>query len=181
MTVLLIFFYTHHLQAQKENAIKEHPIIFLEGFVGISVISEAGVAGGFEVNYQRKSNLFSFRITEIAGYKKDSLAYLFPSYTRAKYDNEYALLYGKRWLQNTHSFSLSGGVSYNRFILDEMSFSTNYVGLPLEANIIWYYSKRKKAFRYCFVPKVGVKLFGSISKNSFIGIGVSLGFGYHIK
>ena len=117
---------------------------------------------------------------EIAGYIKDSESgFLIPSYNRTKHNNECALLYGKRLLQDNHSYSISGGISYNHFISNISD--SNYVGLPLEVNIIWFYSKKNNTIGNAITPKFGFKLFGSISKNSFVGIGISLGIGNHKK
>ena len=86
-------------------------------------------------------------------------------------------MYGKRWLQSNHSYSISSGLSYNHFISN--TSNSDYIGLPLEANIIWFSSKKKNTIGNAITPKFGFKLFGSISKNSFVGVGISLGVGYH--
>lgn len=173
----VVFLFTNYLQAQIKPQ-RNYPILFLEAFGGYSIISDSGFAGGFELNYQKNKNLVSFRIIEIAGYIRTSEPIaLISQYTRTKHDNEYALLFGKRWLQNNHSLSVSSGVSYNHFISKDNN--ADYLGLPLEANIIWYSSKKTNTIGHIVTPKFGFKLFGSISRNSFAGIGISLSIGTH--
>lgn len=175
--LIIAFVFVNSIYAQET---KSNSIIYFEGYGGFSVISDAGFAGGIELNYQNKKNLFSFRIIEIAGYVKDAESgFLIPSYNRTKHNNECALLFGKRWIQNNHSYSISGGISYNHFISNISN--SDYVGLPLEANIIWFSSKKKNTIGNAITPKLGFKLFGSISKNSFVGVGISLGIGNHKK
>ena len=53
-----------------------------------------------------------------------------------------------------------------------------YYGVPFEGNFKFFYPKKRSKLVYnCIIPSIGVKLFGSISKNSFVGVGFALGFG----
>lgn len=175
LKLLTILVFTNIIYAQETKS--PNTIIYFETFGGFSVITDAGFGGGFEINYQNKKDLFSFRLIEVAGYSKEAETAYLPSYIRTNHNNEYAFLYGKRWLQNNHSYSISSGLSYNHFISN--TSNSDYIGLPLEANIIWFSSKKKNTIENAITPKFGFKLFGNISKNSFVGVGISLGVGYH--
>ncbi len=176
LKLIIVIVFSNIIYAQEAKL--SNTIIYIEAFGGFSVISDAGFGGGFELNYQNKKDLLSFRIMEIAGYIKDAESgFLITSYNRTKHNNEYALLYGKRWQQSNHSYSISGGISYNNFFSD--TYNSDYFGFPLEANIIWFSSKKKNTNGNAITPKFGFKLLGSISTNSFVGVGISLGIGNH--
>jgi hypothetical protein len=177
--LLIAFTFVCSIYGQEKKV--SNSIIYFEGFGGFSLISDAGFGGGFELNYQKKKDLFSFRVIKVAGYVRDYSKYnlVISQYSRTKHDNEYALLYGKRWLEHNCSYSISGGLSYNHFISDKIIYNKNYIGIPFESNVIWYSSKKKNNLGNVITPKFGFKLFGNISNNSFIGLGISLGIGYH--
>ncbi len=166
-----------------------NPIIYIEGFSGISAISDVGVAGGVELNYQYIKNLFTFRYIDITGFKQEIVSPILPIliYYETKNDKEYALLYGWRWLRINHSYSISTGVSYNNFNgidkdINDNPYANqeNYFGFPFEVNVKWFQSKKhSKLLWNSVIPSIGIKFFGSISKNSFVAIGVSIGFGLH--
>jgi hypothetical protein len=191
--LFLVFIFATSVFGQQVDYVelknKSNPIIYIEGFGGISAISDIGVAGGVELSYQYKKNLFTFRYIDITGFKQEIVSPILPIpiYYETKNDKEYALLYGLRWLQNNHSYSLSAGISYNHFnwndkYIDDNSFvnQENYFGFPFEANVKWFHSKkRSKLISDVVIPSVGIKIFGNISKNSFLGVSVSIGFGLH--
>jgi hypothetical protein len=60
--------------------------------------------------------------------------------------------------------------------------SKSYVGLPFEANMKWFASKkRSKVIWDILIPSGGVKIFGNISKRSFVGLGGTFGIGFNKK
>jgi hypothetical protein len=92
-------------------------------------------------------------------------------------------------LQNNHSYSISAGISYNHFSWNDTYIDgnyfvnqENYFGFPFEANVKWFHSKKRSKLIFdSLIPSIGIKIFGSISKNTFLGVGVSGGFGLHNK
>lgn len=160
---------------------KPNPIIYFEGFGGFSVMNHFGLTGGAELNYQYKKSLFSFRFSHVTGYIKQDSVF---SFNNVEDNNEYALLYGRRLVRGSHSFSVSAGVSCNNLKLTTRfdNYSTykyeNFFGVPFEANFKWYNPKKRSKLIYsALIPSVGVKVFGNVYKNAFFGVGFSLGLG----
>lgn len=170
---------------QTENAEKKekpNPIIYAEAFGGFACMDYFGFAGGGEINYQYKKNLFTLRYSHLSGYvKKDSVF----AFHNVQDNDEYAVMYGRRWLRNSHSFSISTGVSSNNLKTSSRDFEYNryfryerYYAIPFEANFKWFKPKRKSNLVLnAITPSVGLKVFGSISKNAFVGVGLILGLG----
>jgi hypothetical protein len=193
--LFLVFIFTTSVFGQQEDyeesKTNQNLLIYIEGFGGISAISDIGVAGGVELNCQYKKNLFTFRHLDITGFKQEIVSPILPLpiYYETKNDKEYALLYGLRWLQNNHSYSISAGISYNHFSWNDTYIDgnyfvnqENYFGFPFEANVKWFHSKKRSKLIFdSLIPSIGIKIFGSISKNTFLGVGVSVGFGLHKK
>ncbi|MBF4493012.1 hypothetical protein IR010_10700 [Flavobacterium sp. MR2016-29] len=191
LRILLVLLFSNSIQAQEveDSAVKEksNPIVYAEAFGGFAVVHTTGVAGGAELNYQAGKNLFSFRYTNAVGYTKKEETYIIPAFDKTEDNNEFALLFGRRWLKESHSYSISAGINYNSFELikrDEEGnrYSRNkyFYGVPFEANYKWFYSKRRSNLVFnTMIPSVGIKLFGSIAKNTFVGVGITLGFGLH--
>lgn len=189
--VVFLFTFITTLQAQQisDSDVKgSNPIIYAEMFGGFSAIKHFGVAGGLEMNYQYKKSLFSFRFTDITGYRREEIILIFPVpiYPETEHIQEYALLYGVRWVKSSHSYSLSTGVSYNNLELEVRDSKSNryfnyknYYGVPFEANFKWFYPKRRdKIIFNALIPSVGLKIFGNIAQQSFVGAAVSVGFGW---
>ncbi|MET4082591.1 hypothetical protein ABIB40_002551 [Pedobacter sp. UYP30] len=166
----------------------KNPIIFGEGFIGGSF----GFLFGGELNYQVNHSLFTARITgvsvlEIGGF-------IIPVFYTKEFYYEPALLYGYRYIKNGHSFSVSGGISYNNKLVyspreSVYSERSEYVGFPFEVN---YKLFKNKKTRYRIIYSIfpvgkptafgrgfGLKLSGNISKFSYLGFGLTYGFGYH--
>ncbi|CAM3682296.1 hypothetical protein [Flavobacterium chungbukense] len=55
---------------------KTNPIIFFEGFGGLSVVKNLGVSGGVGLNYQMGESLFTFRYINSAGYRRKMMVLL---------------------------------------------------------------------------------------------------------
>ncbi|MEO8534796.1 MAG: hypothetical protein ABI441_13650 [Flavobacterium sp.] len=188
-SVFLTFLFLNSIHAQQVNDVqgKRNPIIYMDGFFGPSAVRKIGISGGVELNYQSGKSLFSFRYINSAGYTRtpNILIYL-PAYYKSDDNSEYALLYGRRWLMENHSYSISAGISYNNLELagrdsddNRFSYYKNFYAVPFEANYKWYYRKKKSKLIYnAMIPSVGVKLFGHVGAYSLIGVGVSVGFGF---
>ncbi|MBP1224144.1 hypothetical protein [Flavobacterium sp. 1355] len=187
LKVIFVLIFTNSIYAQESNHIelkeKSNPIVYAEAFGGFSCMDHFGLIGGGELNYQYKKDIFSFRYSHLAGYvKRDSVF----SFANVEDNDEYALLYGKRWSNNSHSFSVSAGVSSNNLKLTSRDFDNfqyeRFYGMPFEANFKWFYPKRKSHLIYnALIPSIGIKFFGTISKHTFVGVGLSLGFGFSKK
>ncbi|MDQ6471950.1 hypothetical protein RB619_14965 [Flavobacterium sp. LHD-80] len=187
--IFLAFVFSNSVSGQEasnlEKEEKTNPIIYFEGFGGFAVARNIGLAGGAELNYQTGKNLFSFRYTNAVGYTQKEENYIVPAFDKEEDLNEVALMYGRRWLKENHSYSISAGLNYSSIDLINRDFDGNrnsnnkyFYGVPFEANYKRFYSKRRTNLIFnMMIPSVGFKLFGSIAKYSFVGVGVTLGFG----
>lgn len=186
LLIIFILMLSNSIYAQEtnENQVKEksNPIIYGEFFGGFVGMKHFGFAGGGELNYQYKKSLFTLRYSHETGYvKKDSVF----AFKNVEDNDEYAVLYGRRWLRNSHSFSISAGISSNNLKLAHKDSDDTYYyqykrfyGVPFEANFKWFKPKRKSnLILNAITPSVGLKVFGSISKNTFVGVGLILGLG----
>jgi hypothetical protein len=173
---------------------KTNPILFTEYYFGPAFGSSEGFSNGVNLNYQTKSNLFTLRYTNVVELKAEFII-IFPIFETIEQTDEFALLYGKRKIYGNHSFSYSAGVSYvkHKEFVSEENDVRNYdiqdgVGLPFEMNIKWFNAKKERYRIYFLIPvgqptsfsrSIGFKLYGNISKSSFIGLGINYGFGWH--
>lgn len=199
-TLLLLFsLFALNSFAQQEK--KENPILFSEILLGGAGGKAGGFTAGVNVNYQLNQNLFSLRYlgkTKLQG----EVALLtpftpFPYFTVQNTSQEYAALYGWRFINKGNSISFSLGISHTHFseqLKDEddnrFSSSTSFVGLPFEINFK-FFKKEKKRYRIYYVIPIGkptafghsfgFKLFGNIAEYSYAGLGLTFGFGWHKK
>lgn len=197
LKIIFVLMLSNSIYAQETNE-TSNPIIYFEGFGGPTIGQSVGISGGLELNYQTGENLFTFRFTNAVGYSERGDNYIImPRYYKSEDNKEYALLYGRRWLSSNHSYSVSVGVSRNNLEMRKLETidteeidteeifsvkSRNYYGVPFEANYKWFYSKKKSKLIYnAIIPSVGVKLFGNFGKYTFIGAGVTVGFGLSKK
>lgn len=174
-------------QTEDTEIQKSNPIIYVEGFAGGALVPNIALAAGAELNFQYKKSLFSFRYTEVQGYKKNETIPFFPvpTYYTSTYINEYALLYGLRWVKEKSSFSFSAGISYSNYKAIDRDEDYNYTntyntygGVPFELNWKWFGAdKRSRPLWNILIPSGGVKVFGNISKGGFIGVGGTIGLG----
>ncbi len=202
-TIIILFtFFSVNIYSQKKTENNE-PIIFGEFIFGGAgeINGKGGFLLGAELNYQFKSNLFSIRYLEHIQLESDAVFLSpftpIPIIREKNNQKEIGLLYGKRWIYDGSSLSVSGGVSLNNYsnqITDEnnerITIKNNYIGLPIELNFKWFKSKKKRYRIYGIIPvgeptsfgrNFGFKLVGNISKNSFVGLGIVYGFGIHKK
>ena len=81
------------------------------------------------INYQYHNNFFSFRYSETATLCGGFL-FIIPIFTTEGLNTEYAILYGKRWIENGHS-TISVGFSYDQFKDDYDIKSTHMTLRPI--------------------------------------------------
>ena len=174
-----------------------NPVLYAELFGGYSIGSSSGWTGGIELNYQIHNSLITGRYVGLTELKHVG-NFIFPYYIHIDKINELALLYGKRHTYGNHTISYSAGLSYvNReFIINNDYKYPSYdnqqsIGIPFEADIKWF-KRKKERFRvvYGLVPigkptgfgrSIGFKLYGDISKTTFVGLGITFGLGWHKK
>lgn len=188
---------------------KENPIVFCELYFGIGGGNNSNDSNksltifGANVNYQfNKRDLITARFSGLLGVNENY--YLlgpivpFPFSVRSEEQQEYALLYGKRWVNNGFSFSASAGISYiDREYYQKVDdfyekANQSYFGFPIELNVKWFKAE-KKVFRayYGIIPigkrkvsfgrSVGFKLIGNFAKNNYLGVAFTYGLGWHKK
>lgn len=196
--VLLIIFSSLNFCAQTAKdtlAKKENPIVFADVFFGLSRSSIDGFGGGLSVNYQNKSDLFTFRFASFIEIRDVEFFLIFPISSSTLVNDEFSLMYGKRYVEDGFSYHFSGGISYNslRDKDDDLNkdLIVNYVGFPLEIGVSWFKPKKER-FRllYGLIPvgkptafgrSFGIKMYANITKRPYFGIGLSFGLGYHKK
>jgi hypothetical protein len=192
-----LVFKTYAQDSLKRDTAKTNPIIFANGNIGFGIAGLSGISVGGTVNYQFKSNLFTFRASNITRFHVGLLSPFLPLPTIETRDinTEYALMYGWRTIHNNKSYSFSMGVSTNQRTLryyDENSqvfrTTSNYVGIPFELIALWFNSTKKRYRIYYIIPvgkptgfsrSIGFKLSGNLSKNSYAALGLIYGFGFH--
>jgi hypothetical protein len=178
-----------------QNEEKKNPVIFFDEFIGVAFGNAGGLGAGFGLNYQVNRNFFTARVLGTVRFGVDVLAPLVPlpfPYVKNSM-GEAALLYGIRNIEKNKSYSFSLGVSYSGYYRNDDKYMDteikyDYFGVPFEANFKWF-KREKKPFRiYGLLPvgnptsfggSIGFKLFGNISKQSYAGIGLSYGLGFH--
>lgn len=190
-------------QAQDSTVVKKsNPIVFADAYFGYAGGSSHGFILGAGLNYQfYKKDLVTLRVSGLLGMRTHYMlaAYVaFPMFEREETLEEYAVLYGKRFVFDNKALSFSGGVSltnrrYYEAFDEYYKYNTDKtIGFPFEVNIKWFKSEKRR-FRayYGLIPigkrkvsfgrSVGFKLIGNISKTNYTGIGVTYGFGFHKK
>lgn len=211
MKYIFLFLFPFLLSAQ-ESATDSisfelpNPIIFGEYFSGFGAGNSFGAYFGGSLNYQHQKHLFSLRYTwfgsiEYTKVRGDNISHLliFPAYVNIEKINDYALLYGNRYINGSFSFSWSVGLgivqSQERSYIEDLNKygdwkSNTSIGIPLELNVKWFKSEKKRFRAYfgiipvgkkkvAFGRSFGFKLVGNVSKNSYFGLGISYGFGTH--
>lgn len=193
--LLAIAFISIENKAFSQTSGKQNPIIFFDESLG----GAFGNAGGFAIvlgmNYQQNRSLFTLRYVGTAKFGADVIAPLVPlPFINVKNSmGEVALLYGLRMVEGDKGYSFSLGASFSGFeqYYDKTGYnekSYDYFGVPFEANIKWFKSEKKRFRIYGLIPvgkptafggSIGFKLFGNISKQSYAGIGLSIGLGLH--
>lgn len=185
---------------------KTNPILFGEGYFGIGAGNSFGFLWGANFNFQHKKDLFTFRYVGYSGSENNKVRtrtiahiMIFPSIVNVEKTSGFSLLYGKRHIKNKTSYSYSIGLGmvsqdrrkYNSTINEYGNWENNtYLGFPFELNYKWFKAKKQRFRAYyglipigkkkvAFGRSIGFKLYGDISKNSHLGIGITYGFGTH--
>ena len=175
---------------------KTNPILFTDFYFGYSGGGSHGFTGSVSVNYQLKEHLFTARASQLLHYKTQIITPVFPfplSKLQESID-EYGLLYGRRYAKDNHAFSFSAGAAFmhrKKYVItadDSFYVTKNTFGVPFEASVKWF-KRRKAPYRiYGVIPigkptafgnSFGFKLLGNVSKTTFVGLGITVGFGYH--
>ncbi len=197
LSILLVPLLFESLTAKSQGTKGENPIIFTDALIGHSYGKSGGLSGGLSLNYQISRSLFTFRILGTVKLES-SFASPFlpiPVFMQKSSMEEYALIYGWRFIDANRAFSFSLGPSYNVFSesksdVNNQQFKSlsRYAGASFEANIKWF-KKEKRRFRiYGLFPigkptgfgsSAGFKIFGNISKETYAGMGIIFGYGFH--
>jgi hypothetical protein len=195
--LFLIFSSSFALFSQDTTAIqKSNPIVYVDINLSLAEGSSSGFLGGISLNYQLKDDLLTFRVQQLIRLRNEGLSIIIPIFTTIEQIDEYAFLYGKRHIYSNSSISYSGGISYleRRKLVEQIDvLSYDYdktIGFPFEFSFKWFKPKRERYRIYAIVPvgkptsfgrSFGFKLTGNISKTTFVGLGISYGFGWHKK
>lgn len=181
--------------AFSQTAVKSNPIVFAEAFIGPSLGKAGEYQGGAAMNYQAGRHLFTFRYLYS---QEDRLVgwFIIPFYEQVNELHETSVLYGWRFMESKVSYGFSLGISHSNFweLIEEGNQAarktSRYIGVPFEANVHLFKAK-KKPFRIlglipvgrptAFGGSIGLKLAGNISENSYVGLGLSYGLGWHKK
>jgi hypothetical protein len=179
---------------EKQDSIhkKANPIFFADLGLGYTNGSLKGLTGVFSLNYQNKNNLFTFRHLEIVTYDNIDFFFIIPYNVETRRIREYAVLYGKRYIENGTSYHFSGGFSYHTYQQkkdNDIIASESFIGFPLEAGMSWFTDKKQR-FRilYGLIPvgkptsfgrSIGFKLYANIARRTYVGIGLTFGLGWH--
>lgn len=191
--------FTITLAGLSQTQQKNNPILFSEVLVGHSWGSAGGFSGGAALNFQSHRSLFTLRFlgTTKLDSKVASPLIPIPIIEQRSSLEETSLLYGWRFIDNASAYSFSVGCSYNAFrrqVLDNNNqkvWKTSfYAGVPFEANVKWFKAKKERFRIYGLIPvgkptafggSFGFKLFGNISENSYGGLSIVYGLGFHKK
>lgn len=190
----ILLFLTLNCWSQEE---KTNPILFTEITLGYAGGSSNGLATGLNLNYQIDNHLITARYMNVVEFKTDWFFYFPIASSTIEEADDYGLLYGRRKTYGNYSLSYSAGVSYmkTRELIAEDDendirvYSTDSgVGLPFEFNIKWFNSQKERYRIYGIIPvgkpisfsrSIGFKFFGTVSKSTFMGLGITYGFGWH--
>jgi len=189
--LLLLILISTTLFSQEKVTKKSNPIIYVDISFGGVFEKNANLGISGSLNYQYKKQFFTIRYVEFTDFKFNFVAVSpfthLPFPTTSATWREHSFLYGKRNVSSNFSYSFSGGISYNSY-QKKLIPEENYVGFPIEFNIKWFKPKKKRFRIYYLIPvgkptglggSFGFKLFGNISKKSYIGLGFTFGLGYY--
>ncbi|MFA9191967.1 hypothetical protein AAGV28_11370 [Flavobacterium sp. FZUC8N2.13] len=194
-TLIILFFCMAIFETHAQE--KTNPIIYFDGNFGFAGGNSSGFMIGGSLNYQKKENLFTLRTTQFSNSK---LSYVSPFLPIPYLDTkeiitEYGILAGKRYIHTNKAWSFSVGLASIKREIKKVDENNNYyfdsshaLGFPFQIDINWF-KRNKEPYRiYGVIPvtkntsfgnSVGFKFIGNVSKTTFIGLGISLGIGYH--
>lgn len=174
-----------------------NPVIFADFMIGGADGGSGGLALGPSLNYEWNRNLFTARYTFLIDNDVEIISPIVavPYFRVQEEINEAALLFGRRYTVNGTAWSFSAGVSANWRKRLEHDGEDNYhynhtqmVGMPFEASVKFFKRRRAPYRIYGLIPvgppiafgkSIGFKIFGNVSKTSFVGVGITLGLGFH--
>ncbi len=193
IAIFIAFTILCNSQEKKEG----NKIFFVDFLVGGSTFSKGSVNSGYSVNYQNKKDLFTLKFNQSKKLENDAvliiwflpLTYL----DTPRNSEEFSFLYGKRFIKNGFSYSSSIGISllkHNTINQDyqEIINSKTSFGIPLEFNVRWFRKNKRQNHILGFIPvgketgfgsSTGLKVFATISKQSYIGLALNFGFGFY--
>ncbi|WP_299670482.1 hypothetical protein [uncultured Polaribacter sp.] len=171
--------------------IKSNPVFFAGMNLGFVNGNLTGLNASFDLNYQSNNNLLTFKYNAILDIEEFGFLYFIPTADINSETEEFSILFGKRYIEDGFSYHFSGGISYSITEGQQADLTYSYTGFPLEIGISWFKSKKER-FRilYGLIPvgkptafgrSIGFKLYGNVSKKSYIGIGLNFGLGWHKK
>jgi len=197
-TTLLYVSATNLPASSQDSTLKSNPIVFTEAFFGFSGGRAGGWGLGFEQSYQVRNNLFSVRFVGSAKLDFEGFISPFvpiPDIELTATADEFSILYGYRKIVDGNSFSISGGLSRNKYTFygnngNNIYKRDYYIGFPFELNYQIFKREKKRIYIYGILPigkptglgqGIGIKAFGNISRNSYLGLALSYGIGYYKK
>ena len=192
---MILFSSVKAQEKQDSLKVRTNPIVFGDINFGYAEGDIKGLTTGLSLNYQTQNHLFTFRSLQRYKVEKTEFIFIFPITIESSVFTEYSLLYGKRFIEDDFSYYFSGGISFNDFrrknkdnkVIDK----NNFIGFPLEIGFSWFKSKKEKyRVLYGLIPvgkptsfgrSFGLKLYTNIAKNSYLGLGLTFGLGWHKK
>ena len=190
---LFFFAFSSTIAQEKLDSIKEkdNPIVFGDFLVGYSNTGKTAVTVGLNLNYQSKNDLYTFRTSETTSIDRVDWFLFIPISIVSNTTTEYALLYGKRYVENGLAYHFSGGISYNinEDVNGKIKTKDTFAGFPLEIGMS-FFKPEKERFRifYGLIPvgkptsfgrSFGFKLYANIAKKAYVGLGLTFGLGWH--
>lgn len=180
--------------AQEQPA--TNPIVFADMLLGHSGGAAGGFTGGASLRYQKAKSLFTFRYTGTVRLhaKVASPLLPIPLFEQRSSLDEVGLLYGRRFIRSGRAVDFSLGISHStrrkriNTGAGPQTQTTAAPGLPFEAGIHWFKARKERLRLYGLFPvgrptglggSIGFRLTGHLSQNSFVGLGVLVGLGFH--
>ena len=197
--VFILMFSAATVTALCQDAKKGNPILFADMLIGHAWGKSGGFSGGAALNFQRNRNLFTIRYVGTTKIHSEVLSPFFPIPLLDEKSNlnETSALYGWRFMKTSSAFCFSLGCSYNVFTEQvpdrnnqKLKIRSDYAGIPFEANFKWFKAKKERFRIYGIIPvgqptsfggSIGFKVFGNISQNSYGGLSLVYGLGFHKK
>ena len=191
-TIFFCLLTINFISFSQEN--KTNSIAYFDTYFGTSSVGTFDF--GYSFNYQKKNNLFLFRNIYSNKFHDFDNG---PNFTTKEqvinYYYEYSLLSGKRYTLDKNSYSFLIGLSYNNvgYFLKNAPFSSkeNFLGFPFEIGVKFFKNKKKPFGLFDglisigkptgFSNSIGFKLYGNLSKESYLGLGLTFGLGWHKK
>lgn len=185
------------LSAAGQFISKNNPVIFADMMIGHSWGKTGGLTGGVAMHYQTGKSLISFRYLGTLKMRVTILSpfFPFPLPDQKSGMEEFALMYGWRFIRQNKGYSFSLGPSLNKFSqyykdANNLQFKeiSRYSGASFEANFKWFKKERKVYRLYDLIPignptgfgrSFGFKISGNIAKESYAGLGIAYGLGFH--